>query len=342
MESYTLTITLQSAFATSLLGDTLFGQLCWAVRNRFGEPRLNELLTGYTEDKPFAVISDAFPEGYVPLPKLPSFYYQKVDSEARKALKKQVWLPVTELQKPIADWQKCAVKPADINTIGAPPSTGLGIEVAPSARGRASHGITSLSEKHPQPHNSINRLTGATGDGFAPYSIEQEWFIPGLHWEQYILLDTRRFSPEDFRICMDGIGTFGFGRDASIGLGKFHIEAFQAQPLPAQANANACLTLASCAPQRLGFEQTGSFYQLFTRFGRHGDIAVCQGKPFKNPVLLAKAGAVFSVQPPRSGFIGQGIGGNGQLSKTLPKTVQQGYSPIIPIHFPEQSAQDNL
>ncbi|MGZ8226252.1 MAG: type III-A CRISPR-associated RAMP protein Csm4, partial [Methylococcaceae bacterium] len=55
--------------------------------------------------------------------------------------------------------------------------------------------------------------------------------------------------------------------------------------------------------------------------------------PFKNPLLLTKAGAIFGVQPPASGFIGQGIGGNGQLSKTLPETIQQGYSPIIPIHF---------
>ena len=52
----------------------------------------------------------------------------------------------------------------------------------------------------------------------------------------------------------DDIGDFGFGKDASIGLGKFEIEDFQTNPLPAQDNANACLTLAPCAPQGQGFD----------------------------------------------------------------------------------------
>jgi CRISPR-associated protein Csm4 len=328
MESYTLTITLQSAFGTPLLGDTLFGQLCWAVRNRLGEDRLNKLLTGYTGGKPFAVISDAFPIGFIPLPKLPGAFYQMVDGADRKAVKKRAWLPVAALVKPLTEWLNCAVT-----------SSQIAMTYPGDAQNKK---YPRLSEKHPRAHNSINSLTGTTGeDGFAPYSMEQEWFIPGLQWTIYLLLDTDRLSLDDCRQCLTDIGAFGFGKDASIGLGKFTIESFHAEGLPAQANANACLTLAPCAPQGLGFEQSRSFYQLFTRFGRHGDIAVHQqGKPFKNPLLLTKAGAIFGVQPPISGFIGQGIGDNGRLSKTLPETVQQGYSPIIPIHLSEQSAQE--
>ncbi len=117
-------------------------------------------------------------------------------------------------------------------------------------------------------------------------------------------------------------------------MGKFHIENVQEQPLPAQDHANACLTLAPCAPQGLGFDSQNSYYQLFTRFGRHGDIAVHQeGKPFKNPLLLAQTAAVFTTAPPKSGFIGQGIGGNGELSKTLQATVHQGYAPVIAVHL---------
>jgi CRISPR-associated protein Csm4 len=84
----------------------------------------------------------------------------------------------------------------------------------------------------------------------------------------------------------------------------------------------------------LGFDSQHSYYQLFTRFGRHGDIAVHQeGKPFKNPVLLAQTAAVFSTPPPQSGFIGQGIGGNGELSKTIKTTIHQGYAPVLAINF---------
>ncbi len=43
MDSYQITLSLQSAFATPLKGDTLFGQLCWAIRNRLGEERLESM-----------------------------------------------------------------------------------------------------------------------------------------------------------------------------------------------------------------------------------------------------------------------------------------------------------
>jgi len=315
MKSYKLTLTLQSAFATPLKGDTLIGQLCWAIRNRLGEDALTDCLAGYTNAQPFAVVSDAFPEGYFPLPKLPSCFYQLPEDEDRKVIKKRAWLPEAALQQPIKQWLNLAVS-------------------AKTLVSNSKH-ANQLSEKHPQAHNTINRQTNTTGEGgFAPYSVEQEWFVQDLRWSIYLLLDTDRLSVEDCQQCLDDIGLFGFGKDASIGLGKFIIDDFQEYALPSQANANACLTLAPCAPQGLGFDSQHSYYQLFTRFGRHGDIAVHQeGKPFKNPVLLAQTAAVFSTPPPQSGFIGQGIGGNGELSKTIKTTIHQGYAPVLAINF---------
>lgn len=320
MQAFRVTIHLQSAFATPLKGDTLFGQLCWAIRNRFGEDRLTDLLTGYTHGQPFVVVSDAFPKGHWPMPKLPGIYFDKIEGEDRKAVKKRCWLPEAAIAEPLKHWLSLAV---DAKTLA---SAICGSD-APSR-----FETTSLSEKHPQPHNTINRQTNTTGSGFDPYSIEQEWFVPGVAWEIYLLLDEDRLSSNDCRQCLEDIGQIGFGRDASIGLGKFAICEFVESKLPLQTGANACLTLAPCAPQGLGFDGKNSFYQLFTRFGRHGDIAVHrEGKPFKNPVLLAQTGAIFTTQPPDSGFIGQGLGGNGELSKTLPATVHQGYAAVIGI-----------
>ena len=68
MDNYQVTLQPRSAFGTPLAGDTLFGQLCWAIRERFGEARLTSLLEGYTEANPFLVVSDAFPAGWVPRP----------------------------------------------------------------------------------------------------------------------------------------------------------------------------------------------------------------------------------------------------------------------------------
>ncbi len=195
--------------------------------------------------------------------------------------------------------------------------------------------IQQLQESHPQPHNSINRLTGTTtGDGFAPYSIEQHWFHPQLQWHCYILIDEQRIDLESIHQCLEDIGLIGYGRDASIGMGKFTLTDCQPFQFIEQNKANACLTLAPCAPQRQGYDVDKSFYQIFTRFGRHGDRAVQQGKPFKNPVLLTHAGAIFSVSSNERNWLGQGIGGHGELSKIIPETVQQGYSPVIAVHLP--------
>lgn len=328
MQSFSVTLIPLSAFATPMKGDTLFGQLCWAIRNRLGETHLHDCLDGYTQNRPFAVVSDAFPCGYLPLPKLPGSFYRPIAGADRKAVKKRCWLPVNAVAAPLPDWLHHAVDAKKL-------ADNIGGSDAPS-RSKPS----TLSEKHPQPHNTINRQTNTTGkDGFAPYSVEQEWFIPGLAWTVYVLLDTERLNAADCKQCLQDIGNIGFGRDASIGLGKFSVASFDALPLPGQASANACLTLAPCAPQGRGFDGKNSFYQLFTRFGRHGDIAVHQaGKPFKNPVLLAQTAAVFATQPPESGFIGQGIGGNGDLSKTLSSTVQQGYAPVIGIQLGRSDA----
>lgn len=325
MENVRIRVQLASAFGSPPLGDMLFGQLCWAVRNRHGEDRLAELLAGYTQGRPWAVVSDALPEAYLPRPALPGHWYAEVPGDDRKAVKKRVWFPVDKLNFiPVETWLNHCLPAKEI------PGSG--------------------SQSHPQPHNTINRQTGTTGEGqFAPYTMNQLWFGSGrdtaidVRVSIYVVLDETRLSREELAELFDDMGTFGFGRDASLGLGKFQVEAVEFYSWPQQNNADAWLTLAPCAPQGLGFDPKRSFYQTFTRFGRHGDIGVHLGNPFKTPVLLAKTGAVFSPllrddKPEERLFIGQGLGGNGLLSKTIEKTVHQGYAPVVGIRLPQREA----
>ncbi|HHL19536.1 MAG TPA: CRISPR-associated protein Csm7 [Thiothrix sp.] len=313
MQSYRLRITPQSAFATELLGDTLFGQLCWAIRHRLGETHLQTLLQGYTENKPFAVVSNAFPQGMIPRPSLPVHYFAEANGKEKKSselkiLKKRIWLPLEAVETPLAQWQQHSKSNKEVGDI----------------------------KQRLQAHNTLNRLTETTGTGaFAPYTMTQYWYQQGTTLDIYVLFDDTQCSAAELQSCFDDIGCFGYGGDASIGMGKYRIDAFSPYPLPSQAHANACLSLASCAPQGCGFDPQRSFYQLSSHFGRHGDIAAnMRAKPFKNPVLMTQAGAVFSTPVPKNGFIGQGLGGNGQLSKSIHETVHQGYAPVIGIHLP--------
>lgn len=326
MQTYRVRITPRSAFGSRPLGDTLFGQLCWAVHNRHGKERLTELLTGYTEGQPWAVVSDALPAGHLPRPALPGHWFAELPGEDRKTVKKRAWFPLDRLASvPVEDWLGHCRPAAEVPG--------------------------SVPHSHPQPHNTLNRLTGTTGEGqFAPYAISQLWYGTGtadgvdVLLDVYVVLDEIRLDQDELAQLFEDIGTFGFGRDASIGLGKFQVVEVEAHAWPKQANANAWLTLAPCAPQNQGFESQCSFYQTFTRFGRHGDIGVhLPGGPFKTPILMAQTGAVFA-EPSRLGaaptrfFVGQGLGGGGSLSKAIPETVHQGYAPALGIRLPQGEA----
>lgn len=320
MQRLTLRLAPLSAFGTPLMGDTIFGQICWAVRNRLGEDELVHVLDGYTEGRPFAVISDAFPAGHVPMPAMPSQWFREVEGEDRKAVKKRQWLPLDSIGEPLRDWLRCARTPAQLS-------------------GDAKDGR--LSEDHPRTHNTIHRLTGTTGTGqFTPYTVGQSWYRGASSLDCHVVLDESRLSVDAFRQCISDVGSIGFGRDASIGLGKFRLDGLEVGAPEGQQEPNASLTLAPCAPGGLGFDRQRSFYRLFTRFGRHGDVAVhLTGRPFKTPVLLADTGAVFAGRPSKTGFTGQGLGGGSRLSKAIPDTVQQGYAPIVPVRLREKEPE---
>lgn len=313
-----------SAFGGRIRGDTLFGQLCWAARHRFGQERLGKLLDGYLSGEPFAIVSDAFPAGYIPRPALPLHRYKAIADEDRKRVKKLVWVPIEAIEEPVTNWLKFARSEKELLTDAA--------ATVPND--------TSLWAEHNQSHNSINRLTGTTGTGeFAPYASARFWPLPGMPFDIYLAIDDSRLDVEELRALLGDIGTSGYGRDVTIGLGKFDLLDLTPSDWPNQANANAALTLAPCAIQDGGFEPARSWYQPFTRFGRHGDLAVHSGRPFKTPVLMADTGALLSLKGTGNRFhAGKGLGGDGSLSKAAgyEGTVHQGYAPVLRVYMEEQ------
>lgn len=306
-------LVLHSPFGTALAGDTLFGQLCWALRESAGEAALRKRLGAYGAGRPWVVVSDGFPAGYLPRPTLPSgFGPQAGTPEQRKVLKKMRWIPAQAalLQRPLQDLLEHAVDDATAYAQGKPQSC-------------------------VQMHNRINRLTGTTGqEGFAPYGQRQTFYAAGQHIDLYLALENEQTLPEEVSALLQAIGQQGFGRDASIGLGKFTLQSLEPLTLNAHRQTNAWWTLAPCAPQGLGFDGDRSYWRVLTRFGRHGNLCALGDQPFKTPLLLAATGAIFtpaSFQRDATCFIGQGLGGEGQLSKAEHATVHQGYAPALPV-----------
>ncbi|MBM4345920.1 MAG: CRISPR-associated protein Csm7 [Deltaproteobacteria bacterium] len=309
----TLRVTLRarSAFATPLRGDTLFGHLCWAVVERFGEARLVELLDGYGAGRPFAVLGDPSPKDYLPRPFCPTPVWLAgtlLDPAQRKAEKARKWVGLTAVATPIRQWRKHAV---------------------------ALPWIAAATDQH----NSINRQTGTTGKGlgFAPYQVDVQWYrgADGSgDLDLYAVIDSERLAIADFEVLLLDIGGGGYGKDASTGRGRFTVDAVTQHRWPKVARADAWLTLGPTAPQSAGqaWRADRSWYQPVLRFGRHGNRAALTGQPFKNPVVLADAGAVLTPAEMReTSFCGAGLGGGGRLSRAIPETVHQGYAPVVPI-----------
>ena len=304
MDTYQFMLQPLSAFGTPIAGDTLFGQLCWAIRERLGEGRLAGLLKGYTEGRPFLVVSDAFPAGWLPRPQLPDFLLGiDADPAQRKAAKQRTWLPVADSALPLDVWmtRTVALKSAEYAVLM---------------------------------QNTINRLTGTTGSGaFAPRQVERLRFPPGSRLHLYCCLDASRLEQRELLQALVDIGASGFGRDATTGLGKFAVEACDPWVWPVTTGLHA-LTLAPCAPESRLLDSRACFYQPLTRFGRHGNVAAVSGQPFKRPVMGLRTAAFLTFRSgPVPPFHGTGLGGlRMPISAVIPATVHQGYSPLVPLH----------
>lgn len=309
----------RTAFGTPLLGETLFGQLCWAIAHRKGENRLAKLLEGYAEGRPFAVVSDAFPVGYVPLPSLPAHYWQRGDGCNRKYLKKKRWLPVPALAHEAHSWQESALTDAEVAT------SIVHQNKMPScvSKNNASLRLTGIVT-----HNTIDRSTATTGTGqFAPYMASQIWFDTAVRLYVHVVLDEKRISPDEIRQAFEDIGACGYGRDANIGLGKF--EVCGNENVPTQPASRARLTLSSCSlsGESESIDAGTTFYRVKTHFGRHGAQLALSGQPFKRPILLAEGGAVVTFENTDARpFIGTGLSG---VSSVQPGAVHQGYCPVM-------------
>lgn len=308
MKALRFTLAPLTAFGTPLAGDTLFGHLCWALVMRRGAPGLGELLDGYTEGRPFAVLSDAFPAGVLPKPTLPDAVAGLAAAQAgeRKALRLRAWLPADGHARPLAQWLASAVE-AD---------NGTGAVVT---------------------QNSINRLTGTTGrDSFAPRQVEQIAFAADARLDLYAVLDEARLPAADLRAALDDIGAGGYGRDASSGLGKFEVLDMAPSAVAPSGPWRRAMALAPCAFDPAAVDTAHCHWLPLTRFGRHGGVAALGGGggPFKRPLMLARTGAyVASRGATAAMFHGSGLGGTGRpLSDVIPATVHQGYAPLVALN----------
>ncbi|OIP49949.1 MAG: hypothetical protein COZ12_07755 [Deltaproteobacteria bacterium CG_4_10_14_3_um_filter_60_8] len=336
MKLYAITIKPRTAFGTPLKGDTIFGHFCWQAANQ--PATLNGGLDRWIElypTKPFAVFSTAWPrlvenDQTVYAVKRPDLSMaimfpakDKDDGLARlierKANKKKKWLLIEETlalhlkedhlidDTALFERYRKLVSPTTARQLGQ---------------------VRNFMALDRRIHNTINRLTQTTGECFAPFVHENQCYLPETELTIFCLLDPAATDIDRVLQAFKNIGAFGFGRDASSGLGRFMVGEWQELPLPSLPNANACYTLGPAVPEQGAYRQ--SFFSPFTRFGKHGDRLVLTDKPFKAPIVMADEGAVFLPQSAdafNNPYLGRAVTG---ISLADPRTVGQGYSMYLP------------
>ncbi len=336
MKLYEITIQPMSGFGTPLKGDTLFGHFCWqaAYDPSLLEGGLKRHISNY-DKMPFLVFSSAFPKlehsssRYVlKCPDVPMslLFAPEVERKDRivkaKEFKKKKWMALAEGL--VLDLSKASFM-ADMKFEVAEKQ--LKGETRRQMR-KASPG--EFVKTFSQPHNTIHRLTQTTGTGqFAPYSREGFYYYPETELVVFVLIDEAATDIERVCIALKRIGLWGYGRDASTGMGRFDLGKHDELPIPHTDGANACYTLAPSVPDSASFK-TG-YFTPFVRFGKHGDMLAHSKNPFKNPVIMADEGAVFMpvdeayLEKP---FLGKAVTG---VSNSMPESVVQGYAPYLPL-----------
>jgi CRISPR-associated protein Csm4 len=264
MPEYRIEIRLEGPVATPLHSGTLFGHLCWALRND-SEATLEAWLSGL-EESPF-LISDAFPCGWLPAPLLAPARREKPAGfehmQKAKKLRKAGWLRVQDFLEIRGALSRRALEERMGAGQPTPPT------VVRTAR------------------NSINRLTGTTPDSGGLFFVDEMW--PNADERREIWVSASE-SAEWLEARFREIGTLGYGADASVGRGRFTVRV---EPAPADlfhAPGNRCVSLSHGS---LTANMGEPRYRLHTHFGKLGSIYASGGDPFKRPLVLLRPGATF-------------------------------------------------
>lgn len=295
MRLFKLKIKTISNFATPIQGDTLFGQICWAINYKYGNDVLEELLENY-ENKPFLVVSDAFPSGYLPKPNMPMKYLDE-DKKTKKENIKKTWIKFDDLRK--ANYKNAKnIK---------------GIE------NRKDFDTKSNIMK-----NSLNYLNSRTQKGkFAPFGVD-EYLVKDFDFDIYFLLSSN-FEKEKLLETVDLVSTLGYGKNTSIGKGKFTFDFKDLKELKLDDKTHTYMSLSAICLENLSCEKV--FYTPFTKFGKNS-IQVKNNNPFKKPILLANTSTVIKYNLPKKElYDGKAIKG----ISSFEKAVTQAYSILFPI-----------
>jgi CRISPR-associated protein Csm4 len=309
-------LTPRSSFRTDLKSDTLFGCVCWAIREVFSEEDLTGLLKQFAEGNPPFRLSSAFPFHTAATERKP--FYPKpmlapaslgmpngvTEAARQKTFRKQKYVTEDVFQKFVTgEWGEMEYYKSGKWEKEGPELTSIDIQ-----------------------HNTIDRLSGGTTPSGNLYSLTEHMVSNG---GLYFLMDGETRWVEG---ALGFLHHQGFGGDSSLGKGGFDIDVVDKTPIGVASGADRFVTLSLYSPRPDEVEKIKSgsaWYDLVLRKGKVGGPFLRVEDFWKRSVTMFGEGSTFALW--NAQFFGHNPIVKGK-EDGLPFDVQQyGYAFSIPM-----------
>ena len=288
----------KSGFITELRSDTLWGLLCWGIRNIFGNSTLETVLESFNENSPEFLITSAFPYKksgndivqYFPKPFLPVKSFENdltaIDNK-------------TKLQKSIDEKKNKKKALLSFNQFQRLINKQISLENAIVEAEQIKLKSVSVT------HNTIDRIKGSTlmKDGVGQLFHKDEFYIANNsdnENDETGLFFLIKGNSEKGESALRWLSHVGFGGDRNTGKGYFNTE-IEDFSINEPSDFNAVTTLSLYYPSQIRDELRKYKYSPFFNYQlekRQGFMSFLKYKNFDKPeTIMFKEGSVFPSIP---------------------------------------------
>lgn len=302
MNTYRVTLSLQTPSGSAWQADTLFGHLCWLCTWRYGKDVVENWKTRFQTGNPPFVLSDGFPGDLLPRPYgLPELVTPQNKTEGLKQAIHQ------KDQKKIA-W----LTPREFNALR-----------------RGENVTVSLNEPHRAFteritfKNQINRDSNTTGEEGQLYPFVEQFC-------QTISIYVRIADDEVERLrqLFEDLKQTGYGKRKSIGYGQIEEYRFTLFDFPEIDHPNGFVSLSHFVPAQ--HDPTDGQWKLNVKYGKLSGERAAVEKPFKRPLIMLTPGSWFRTAAAPKPWYGRLVS---DVSPAFPDVVQYGLAFAVPMRL---------
>lgn len=302
-----VTLKVISSIITQLQADTLFGSICWAYYYMEGEEKLKNFLKAYNDSPPL-IVSDGFPEEWLPKPILKPLTLEQCEKMTEEVLLQKKSLNPKDED---LDFLKLLMQLKDLKRLNYIPQAYFlenqnCFSAATIAKDYLLGKLDRAEKMQPKDevilHSAINRMTGRAREA-ALFSTTETFYSPGSKITIYLKIHKDWIDKLPLFNIFKFIEVSGFGKKKSAGKGQVEIQGEiegldSFYPIDAP---NAFMTLSSFVPR--GDDPTEGYYQPILKYGKLGGnyaksrIEKNNGfNPFKRPIIMFASGSVFYIK----------------------------------------------